>query len=186
MIITPIQAQCKVKEKATNKPTKCQFPFKFKGKTFNKCIDFIDIKDGEKVLGKPWCSTKVRASDKKHVDGGSHYGNCDSSCPGGIGPDADGLYYIDDLVMTEEQYQARYGDGSQALSGIRGSQYRWPDGVLSYQFDRSVNFRNQAQLRGVVKRFNDEFKGCIEMREGRGSDGAYVSVKGEANRGCFS
>ena len=62
------------------------------------------------------------------MDGGSHYGDCDSSCPGGVGPDADGFYYVDDFILTEDQYQARYGNGSQSLSGIAGDRYRWPNG----------------------------------------------------------
>ena len=70
-----------MKDKATKRFQKCQFPFKFKDKTHNGCIDFIDIRNGKKVPGKPWCSTKVRGSDRKHVEGGGHYGNCDSSCP---------------------------------------------------------------------------------------------------------
>ena len=59
----------------------CEFPFKFKGKSYNGCIDFVDIKDGKKVPGDPWCSTKVKGSDREHVSGGGHYGDCNSSCP---------------------------------------------------------------------------------------------------------
>ena len=70
-----------MKDKATKRFQKCQFPFKFKGKTHNGCIDFIDIRNGKKVPGEPWCSTKVRGSDRKHVEGGGHYGNCGRKCP---------------------------------------------------------------------------------------------------------
>ena len=70
----------------------------------------------------------MRASDRKHVEGGSHYGNCDSSCPGGVGPDPDGYYYIDDQIMDADQYEARYGDGGSALSGVADTRYRWPNG----------------------------------------------------------
>ena len=69
-----------MKDKATKRFQKCQFPFKFKDKTHNGCIDFIDIRNGKKVPGDPWCSTKVRGVDREHVTGGSHYGDCNDSC----------------------------------------------------------------------------------------------------------
>ena len=31
--------------------------------------------------GRPWCSTKVSGSQREHVKGGRHFGNCDDSCP---------------------------------------------------------------------------------------------------------
>merc|ERR1719219_1960701 len=74
------EKSCKVREKATNKLTQCEFPFKFKGETHNGCIDYVDIRRGKKVPGEPWCSTKVRGSDREHVTGGGHYGECTSSC----------------------------------------------------------------------------------------------------------
>ena len=58
----------------------CEFPFRFLGKTYHGCIDFIEIRNGRKILGKPWCSTKVSGSKRKHVSGGGHYGDCNSSC----------------------------------------------------------------------------------------------------------
>ena len=71
-----------MKNKATGSVVPCEFPFKFEGKTHYGCIDYIKIENGQKVPGEPWCSTKVKGSDKKHVNGGGHYGECDSSCPG--------------------------------------------------------------------------------------------------------
>jgi len=82
IFVTPIQSQsCRVKDVATNKLTRCKFPFKFKGETHNGCIDYIDVKNGKKVPGDPWCSTKVSGPDREHVTGGDHYGECGSSCP---------------------------------------------------------------------------------------------------------
>ena len=62
----------------------CEFPFKFKGKTYNGCINFVDIKNGQQLPGDPWCSTKVSGSDREHVTGGRHYGECHNwhNCPG--------------------------------------------------------------------------------------------------------
>ena len=42
------------------------------------------ILDGKKVPGDPWCSTKVKGSDRQHVSGGGYYGDCNSSCPNAI------------------------------------------------------------------------------------------------------
>ena len=76
-----VTESCRVVNKGTNQFMQCEFPFKFKGKTYNGCIDYIDIKNGQKVPGDPWCSTKVSGSDRRHVSGGGHYGKCHSSCP---------------------------------------------------------------------------------------------------------
>ena len=57
----------------------CEFPFKYQNETYYGCIDFI-YHNGQKDPVKPWCSTKVRGSDRKHMFGGQHYGDCDSSC----------------------------------------------------------------------------------------------------------
>ena len=82
----PLKESCRVRDRATRKFVQCEFPFKYKGKTHNGCIDYIDIKNGTKVPGELWCSTKVSGSDRQHVTGGGHYGECDSSCPGGSRP----------------------------------------------------------------------------------------------------
>jgi len=79
---TTEEKSCKAREKATNKLTQCEFPFKYKGTLHNGCIDYIDIREGKKIPGEPWCSTKVRGSDREHVTGGGHYGDCTSPCPG--------------------------------------------------------------------------------------------------------
>merc|ERR1712004_231066 len=82
MIINPVKSQsCRVKDRATKKNVQCEFPFKFEGETHYGCIDYIQVKNGRKIPGKPWCSTKVRGSQREHVKGGSHFGNCDDSCP---------------------------------------------------------------------------------------------------------
>jgi len=82
MIITPVHSQsCKVTDQATKRLVDCQFPFKFYGETYYGCIDFSSKKQGRKVPAEPWCSTKVRGPERKHVRGGSHYGNCNSACP---------------------------------------------------------------------------------------------------------
>ena len=45
---------CKVKKRGTNQLAKCEFPFKFKDKTHHGCIDYIDIKNSQKIPCEPW------------------------------------------------------------------------------------------------------------------------------------
>jgi len=82
MVINPVKSQsCTVKDRRTNRNVPCEFPFKFEGETHYGCIDYIQVKNGRKIPGKPWCSTKVSGSQREHVQGGRHFGNCDDSCP---------------------------------------------------------------------------------------------------------
>ena len=69
-------------EKNSGSLKPCKFPFVFKDEIFFSCTTIIGKNDdGSFIQGDPWCSTKVNGSDREHVSGGSHYGNCPSSCP---------------------------------------------------------------------------------------------------------
>ena len=74
---------CRVRNEANRRRNvQCEFPFKFHGETYNGCIDFTDKINGRKIPSeRPWCSTKVRGRDRKHVGGGRNYGFCNSQCP---------------------------------------------------------------------------------------------------------
>lgn len=71
--------------KKVQKP--CVFPFKFDEEEFDGCINFILEKDdngnytGDRILVKPWCSTKVDETTREHVAGGGFYGDCDEKKP---------------------------------------------------------------------------------------------------------
>lgn len=82
MILISFTESCKVREDATKKIKQCQFPFKFKGKTHHGCIDYVDVQNGQKIPGDPWCSTNVTGLNREHVTGGGYFGDCPSSCPG--------------------------------------------------------------------------------------------------------
>ena len=81
--IFSLPESCTVRDRATRRNVQCEFPFRFEGETHYGCIDYIEVKNGRKVpAGKPWCSTKVSGSQREHVKGGQHFGNCDNSyCP---------------------------------------------------------------------------------------------------------
>lgn len=53
---------------------KCIFPFRFRGKNYNRCIDPPKGKNGTR-----WCSVKVY-DNGKHIKG--HHGFCGNNCPG--------------------------------------------------------------------------------------------------------
>ena len=76
-----LSSECTVKEVASNRFKKCQFPFVFFDKTYYGCIKLIDIQNGkEEYTAKAWCSTKVDGNTKEHIGGGSYYGDCPSDC----------------------------------------------------------------------------------------------------------
>jgi len=80
-VITCVNSECTVKEVASNRFKKCQFPFVFFDKTYYGCIKLIDIQNGvEEYTSKAWCSTKVDGNTKEHIGGGSYYGDCPSNC----------------------------------------------------------------------------------------------------------
>ena len=61
----------------------CQFPFVLLNKTFNECTDILSINpETGKIttVDEPWCSTNVDPQTKKHIEGGSYYGDCPSNC----------------------------------------------------------------------------------------------------------
>ena len=67
----------------TKKP--CQFPFVLDvlNQTFNECTDIlgVDPKTGKiTTVDELWCSTKVDPQTKKHIEGGSYYGDCPTNC----------------------------------------------------------------------------------------------------------
>merc|ERR1711971_800211 len=79
-VITCVNSECTVKEVASNRFKKCQFPFVFFDKTYYGCIKLIDIRNGvEQYTSKAWCSTKVDGNTREHIGGGSYYGDCPSN-----------------------------------------------------------------------------------------------------------
>jgi len=68
ILIFSVVTECKTVTDNT-----CVFPFKFKGKTYNKCT-----KD-ESVNGMPWCATRVDRSG--NVLNGK-WEDCEEGCPG--------------------------------------------------------------------------------------------------------
>ena len=73
---------CSVIESSSNSKKPCQFPFKFKGRTFYECTTITGTDDNDEYeYGNPWCSTKTD-DNGNHISGQGVYGDCiDESCP---------------------------------------------------------------------------------------------------------
>ena len=70
-------SECSVIEQGSELPKPCQFPFVYRGQSYDKCI----FKDNE-GNGQPWCSTKTDPTSNEHIGGGGHYGDCSPDlCP---------------------------------------------------------------------------------------------------------
>ena len=54
----------------------CVFPFKFKGKMFDRCT----WEQSQLTNNKPWCSTMVD-KEGNHIIGEAKWGNCSPECP---------------------------------------------------------------------------------------------------------
>ena len=65
-------------EKKSGLVKPCQFPFNFKGQTFESCTTII--RTDPIVHGDAWCSTNTD-SNNNHVEGGGFYGDCGPKCP---------------------------------------------------------------------------------------------------------
>ena len=131
---------CSVTEKKSGLVKPCQFPFNFKGQTFESCTTIIGT--DPIVHGDAWCSTNTDSNDN-HIDGGSFYGDCQrENCPSALDldwvandetapeRDEDGNYLFGDMILSEQQYEEFYGDGSKVIedAGIKSERYRWPSG----------------------------------------------------------
>ena len=66
-----VSSECSVIEQGSLLSKPCQFPFVYKGQSYDKCI----FKDNG-GNGQPWCSTKTDPTSKEHIGGGGHYGDC--------------------------------------------------------------------------------------------------------------
>eukprot|EP00095_Tigriopus_kingsejongensis_P012114 maker-scaffold97_size377342-snap-gene-1.15 protein:Tk12114 transcript:maker-scaffold97_size377342-snap-gene-1.15-mRNA-1 annotation:"zinc metalloproteinase nas-8-like" len=90
-------------------------------------------------------------------------------------PDENGNYVIGDMVLTADQYSADFL-GLEEFSGIRGDNYRWPNGVIPYQIDGSISRDSSLVL---IKRGRG---GCGSSSVGRQGGRQTLSI----SVGCFN
>ena len=63
-------------DKPKNEVHDCVFPFKYKGKTYEKCTT-VDSENN-----KAWCAYDIQPGTEVPQDG-KHWGDCNFDCPGG-------------------------------------------------------------------------------------------------------
>ena len=72
---------------------------------------------------------------------------------------------IDDVILTEEQYEILFGGG--ARNGAADPVLRWPNKELPYELvssgESSISNVQQYQIEEVISRFNTEMNGCIQI-----------------------
>ena len=69
---------------------------------------------------------------------------------------------IDDMILTQEQYELLYGEGTR--SGVPEAwERRWPDNKLPYETDSSVLSSDIAIIESTISRFNSEMSGCFSI-----------------------
>ena len=52
--------------------------------------------------------------------------------------DEEGNFVVGDMVLSPEQFDYEFGDDPSVNSGIAGERFRWPGGVVPYQFERGI------------------------------------------------
>ena len=68
---------------------------------------------------------------------------------------------IDDVILTEEQYEILFGGG--ARNGAADPVLRWPNKELPYEFETTISNSRRIQIEEVISRFNTEMNGCIQI-----------------------
>ena len=89
--------------------------------------------------------------------------------PNSLERDENGNYRIDDMVLTEEQFKLNYGTEEEKKEffdrqGIPGSQYRWPNNELPYQFSSEITSSNRNIVKNAIAEFNSKLAGCFTIR----------------------
>jgi len=100
--------------------------------------------------------------------------------------DENGIYVVDDLRLTEDQYKANFGTDEEMRQALPRSKYRWTGGVVPYEFDSTVSADVRGKITSALDTLNKALVNCVVLREKTAADtGNYVKVKGE-NKGCYS
>ena len=100
------------------------------------------------------------------------------------------FHNVGDMILDDNQFYKLTGIKSQSDSegfqdsGVRGEDYRWPNGQLPYEFSFELNPAVRRKIQNAIAHFNSKFDGCIKIRPKTFHDSNYVKViKGN---GCYS
>ena len=70
---------------------------------------------------------------------------------------------IGDMILTQEQYELMYGEGTR--SGVPETSIfrRWPNKKLPCEIDSSVLPSDRVIVENTIHRFNDQMNGCFQI-----------------------
>ena len=72
-----------------------------------------------------------------------------------------GNFVVDDMILTKEQAMSYFG----IRSGKQNESYRWPNGILPYDFNPMYPFTplEKDAIFHWIDKFNKEMKGCLKI-----------------------
>ena len=76
-----------------------------------------------------------------------------------------GYHQFTDMILDDAQYRLHLGLDTEAdRNAIIGDHYRWPEGVIPYEFDSSVDGIMKERIEYYVEKFNAQMNGCLKIR----------------------
>ena len=89
----------------------------------------------------------------------------------GLLPDENGFYTIGDMMLSKKQTLEYFGlqtNKSKFLGGRSGhwnEDYRWPNGIMPYQFSNEFPFSKEDRtlVLDSINEFNHEMEGCLKI-----------------------
>ena len=81
--------------------------------------------------------------------------------------DENGIYIVDDLRLTEEQYKANFGTDEEMRQALPSSTMRWTGGVVPYEFDSTVSADVQGKIKTALDTLNKALVNCVVVRYGQ-------------------
>ena len=78
--------------------------------------------------------------------------------------DENGIYVVDDLRLTEDQYKANFGTDEEMRQALPSSNYRWTGGVVPYEFDSTVSADVRGKITSALDTLNKALVNCVVLR----------------------
>ena len=82
-------------------------------------------------------------------------------------PDENGNYQLDDMMLNTVQFKLNFGSEEEKADlnrqAIAYNFFRWPNGILPFQFSSEVSSSNRRYIKEVIADFNTALSGCIQI-----------------------
>ena len=78
--------------------------------------------------------------------------------------DENGLYHIGDMMLTKDQLNQLFGPGIVELQARGNESYRWPNGIIPYDFSPIISKKDRKFIRNAIQDMNNKLAGCIKIR----------------------